>query len=946
MPQVFISYSHDSDNHRQIVLELSDDLRSEGIDCFIDQYINGAPTEGWQRWMEQQIKASDFVLVVCTELYLKRFNGKDRDGGRGVNFEGAIISQLIYDEFQQNTKFYPLIPDQGSIDHVPLILKSGSTYKLNEDYESICRVLTNQPRATAKPLGEKRHYPSEQTSAQSNKTRTQTNCDIELQHHPDTIKNATTQRVSPPLDSMPFFVPYESKGKGAIGIDEILKVVHQAMTNSRKTTIGQGASFHGIGGLGKTQLAVEYAHRYRDLYKGVVWLTVDQNIETQLVDLAEKNKWVSADIDAMTKMAIAKTRYSALSNTLLIFDNVDHYNEIEPLFPQSPNHILLTSRNDIQGFKSVPLDTLDEQNSLKLLTHESSRDIEEDELPAAKKLVEKFGGLPLALEMAGAYVDHLEISWNDYLRIFEAKGLSFIDKADIRRGSTTNHESNIRNTLSLSDELLESTDNIENIINLLAWGANEAIDQTLMAEMLNENEVELIEPIAIASKLKIIKKEEDGYTLHRLVRDVWKEQRPLDLAFAETVAKHLAAYMKSIQDEFLHLRNIDRAALQALGWVGKIENIDIKAQLLGSSAFPEYYMGRYKKGLVHIDKALALLNLKCDSPTLSDIYTYKGSLTKSLGDYKEAKCHYQQSLEMRHRLYPKQDHPDVASSLNNMGGILQSLGDYKEAKCYYQQSLEIRHRLYPNQDHPNVASSLINMGSLLISSGDAKAAKSYHEQALEMLLRLYPFQDHPDVAGTLKNVGFVLQSLGDGKAAKPYYQKALEMALRLYPDKDHPDLANSLNNMGFILNYLGDYKTAKSYYQQAFEMRNRLYPDQDHPDVATSLNNMGSILNSVSDDKAAKTYYKQAIGMLRRLYSNQDHPDTAASLNNLGLLLKETKHCLEAQTILNEALLMYQRLEIEAVRQQSLRESLRGIKKNIKMQKKPGSKKSRFCKDF
>ena len=853
MPKVFISYSHDSDAHRQNILALSDRLRDEGIDCYIDQYINGAPPQGWQRWMEQQIEAADFVLVVCTDIYLKRFKGEDRLGGRGVNFEGALISQTLYDNFQQNTKFYPLISDQGSIDHVPLILKSGSTYKFNEEYESLYRVLTDQPRAEARPLGKLKHYPSEQTPVQVEKTTTQGGCKTELQQHLDPVKSAPTQTVSPP-----FYVPYESKGEGAIGMDEILKTVHQTITNSRKTTIGQGASFQGIGGLGKTQLAVEYAHRYRDKYEGVVWLTVDQNIETQLVDLAEKAKWVNVGVDAKAKMAIANARYSALSNTLLIYDNVDNYDEIKLLFPHASNHILLTSRNNIQGFKSVPLNTLDEDNSLKLLSHESNRDIEESELAAAKDLVEKFDGLPLALEMAGAYVDHLGISWNQYLALFEAKGLSFIDQADIR--GSTNHESNIRNTLSLSDELLATTDNIENIINLLAWGANEAIDQTLMAKMLNEDETELIVPIATAIKLKIIKKEEDGYILHRLVRDVWREQRPLNSVFAEKVAKHLATYMKSIQEEFLNLRNIDRATLQALEWVEKIKSADVKAQLLGSSAFPDYYMGRYKNGLGYIDHVLTLLDQKNDSSILATTYTYKGSLTQSLGNYKEAKLYFQQALEMWYRLYPDQDHLGVASSLHNMGTILDSLGDYK-------------------------------------------AAKNYSQQALEMNLRLYPDQDHPDVASTLDNMGTILDSLCDYIAAKPYYQQALEMRCRLYPGQDHPDIALSLNNMGFILRSLGTDKVAKSYYQQALEMRCRLYPAQNHPDIALSL-------------------------------------------NNLGRLLMESKQCLEAEVLLNEALRMYQYLEIEPIMQQGIKKALKRIKKSIKMQQKPGSKKGRFCKDI
>lgn len=152
-PKVFISYSHDSEQHKLSILGLSDLLCSEGVDCEIDQYINSAPSIGWIRWMENQIESADFVLVICTENYLNRFKGADRLGGRGVNFEGLLINQTLYDQFLENTKFIPLIPENGNINHVPLILKGGTPYKIDTDYQALYRVLTNQPKAEKPPIG-------------------------------------------------------------------------------------------------------------------------------------------------------------------------------------------------------------------------------------------------------------------------------------------------------------------------------------------------------------------------------------------------------------------------------------------------------------------------------------------------------------------------------------------------------------------------------------------------------------------------------------------------------------------------------------------------------------------------------------------------------------------------------------------------------------------------
>ena len=160
MTKVFISYSHDSDAHREFVRGISDRLRNEGLDCLIDLYVNGFPPEGWQRWMENQIEAADFVLLVCTETYLRRYRGQETDGGRGVTFEGVVISQTLYDHYYRNTKFIPLIPTHGSLEHVPLTLKPYSTYCLPSDYDKLYRVLTGQAEYIAPPLGEIRSMPA------------------------------------------------------------------------------------------------------------------------------------------------------------------------------------------------------------------------------------------------------------------------------------------------------------------------------------------------------------------------------------------------------------------------------------------------------------------------------------------------------------------------------------------------------------------------------------------------------------------------------------------------------------------------------------------------------------------------------------------------------------------------------------------------------------------
>src|SRR5438132_13608467 len=89
--EVFISYSWDSEAHRRAVLELSNRLRSEGIDCVIDQY-EVSPRDGWPRWMDKKIRDPRLILMICTETYCKRVMGEESpDKGMGVRWEGGLI---------------------------------------------------------------------------------------------------------------------------------------------------------------------------------------------------------------------------------------------------------------------------------------------------------------------------------------------------------------------------------------------------------------------------------------------------------------------------------------------------------------------------------------------------------------------------------------------------------------------------------------------------------------------------------------------------------------------------------------------------------------------------------------------------------------------------------------------------------------------------------------
>jgi len=156
---VFISYSHDSPEHRQRVLALSERLRHDGIDADLDQYVEGSPPEKWPRWMLDRLDWADFVLLICTPTYYRRFRGHEAPGiGKGVDWEGAIITDAIYEARSKTLKFVPLLFDPADAQSIPEPVRGYSVYCLSsaDEYRALYDFLLGQAGIEPRPLGVRR----------------------------------------------------------------------------------------------------------------------------------------------------------------------------------------------------------------------------------------------------------------------------------------------------------------------------------------------------------------------------------------------------------------------------------------------------------------------------------------------------------------------------------------------------------------------------------------------------------------------------------------------------------------------------------------------------------------------------------------------------------------------------------------------------------------------
>lgn len=160
-PKVFISYSHQSAEYEHKVLSFTNKLRSEGIDANVDLYEE-APSEGWPRWMENQIRAADFVLVISSKSYYDKCYSNTK--GKGVSWEVNIVYQHIYDADSKNTKFIPVFFDENDIQYILTPLKSYTFYNIGtkDGYEKLYWRLCGVNQAHKPPLGKLKPLPEKE----------------------------------------------------------------------------------------------------------------------------------------------------------------------------------------------------------------------------------------------------------------------------------------------------------------------------------------------------------------------------------------------------------------------------------------------------------------------------------------------------------------------------------------------------------------------------------------------------------------------------------------------------------------------------------------------------------------------------------------------------------------------------------------------------------------
>lgn len=700
------------------------------------------------------------------------------------------------------------------------------------------------------------------------------------------------------------------------GREEILETLHAQLGNHQVVALTQSYALHGLGGIGKTQIALEYAYRHALEYSAVFWIEAEtsEQITASLLRLAEALSLPERQTADQQRVLAAVQRWlSAHQHWLLIWDNLDNPDLLsEFLLPMQHGAILITTRCSALGTVASGMDLLpmeQEEGVLFLLRRMkvlSPAATQEEmcqfaaqapaEYAAARELVTALGGLPLALDQAGAYLEETGCSFTDYLQRYTQYRARVLARRGVSGG---HHPQSVTTTFQLSLERIEQEQGAADLLRVCALLQAEAIPEELFVagaahlgpqlEALGIDPASFDQVIAALRSLSLIQRQAERHTLslHRLVQAVLLDAMTAEEReqWTRRVAAALDARFPEVlftteQASWVRCERLLPHALRVLHQMRATEESLTVASLAYKVA--QYLLlqrGRYREAEPLFQQALRIreLILGSDHPDVARILNSLAALNALQARYREAESLYQRALHIREHAL-RSDHPDVARLLNNLAELSLAQGNYAEAEPLYQRALHIFEQAL-GPDHFLVATLLSNLARLFQLQSNYAEAEPLYRRALYILEQVLG-PDHSLVAEVLTNLAHLSQLQSNCAEAELLYRRALhiwEQAL----GPDHPDLARALGGLGELSHTQGKFVEAEALYQRAWSVfEQALGPD--HPSVACMLHNLANLFRDQERYAEAEVLYLRAL-RIQEQHLGQQHPQRADILYDLAI---------------------------------------------------------------
>ncbi|KAI7770703.1 hypothetical protein LZL87_004490 [Fusarium oxysporum] len=667
----------------------------------------------------------------------------------------------------------------------------------------------------------------------------------------------------------------------------------------------------GLGGVGKTQLSIDFARRHQATFSSVFWL--DGRSEDQLkrsiagcIARIPKDqvpqtsrRWTEShahsedELDDAVANVIKWLEQPNNREWLLIFDNVDKdwigqesgTSAYDPrrYLPGDHGSVLITTRLSrlAQLGESRKLGQVDTALGKVILERWFGGELG----PDCANLLELLQGLPLALAQAGSYLREKGVDAATYVRIYNKQWNELMGPDDAsNRPLLDYNQGSVRTTWTISlKEIERQSPSAAKLLRLWAFLDNKRLWHGLIAvtangkrpqdrwpEWLSEmggNEVRFLDAVGLLLRYSMIETEQgskDGYSLHPVVHQ-W------------------VLYLDGQRQE----EEWARLALTLVGHSVPVEETRekwvVQRKLIPHAEMVQRWIQNTVGGW-HIGDQLVIDSLA----NLGILYRDQGKLLEAEAMYKRALEGYEKALG--------QDHISTLNIINNLGVLYRDQGKLLEAEAMYKRAIEGYEKAL-GQDHISTLNTVNNLGALYVGQGKLLEAEAMFKRALEGREKALG-QDHISTLNTVNNLGALYAGQGKLLESEAMYKRALEgykKALR----KDHISTLNTVNNLGALYAGQGKLLEAEAIYKRALEGYEKAL-GQDHISTLNTVNNLGVLYKNQGKLPEAEAMYKRAlegfeksppfsIQLLGR-YQHQDAPATSLDNNQLKLLLPATYH--------------------------------------------------------
>ena len=685
-----------------------------------------------------------------------------------------------------------------------------------------------------------------------------------------------------------------------VGREDELTLIHQKLQTEQGVIV---CAVEGLGGIGKTALALEYAKRYQQEYAAQYWLSLRlSGLAEEIVKLAApylslpeilKKESLETQVDWYWQNWLPQQ-----GKLLLILDDVPNIDRIpDRMLPKDSRiKILVTTRERCLSteFESIALDVLPLDKCVELLTKiVGTAKVEQEKALVEQICHEILGRLTLAVELVGEY-----LAKNRHLKFSHLR-----DKLNLAHTALTkerNHRDyghlGVAAAIKISWNDLSFA--VQKVAMLLSLFAPVAIAWTLLEDTAKSTEItesELEEARGQLDNSHLMQPVDEDYSfyrIHPLVREFFQRQLQAipqinslyRCAFVET----LLTIVKTIPQT--PTREIIAAVTPAIPHLQLVSQTMLDDIPNPEDNLIQVFLGvaLFYKGQGEYDLAAVTFTKCCEEiqSRLGENNLYFASslnnlalLYKSQGRYAEAELLCKRSLSLIEQLLGE-NNLYFATSLNNLAGLYQCQSRYAEAEPLYKHSLSLREQLLGEND-PIVATSLNNLAVLYESQGRYAEAEPLCKRGLSLIEQLLG-ENNLYFATILNTLAVLYESQGRYAEAEPLCKRGLSLIEQLLGE-NNLYFATSLNNLAELYQCQSRYAEAEPLYKRSLSLRQQLL-GENHPDVAASLNNLAELYKYQGRYAEAEPLYVRAIAIYQERLG-ENHPHTQKVRQNFMILL-------------------------------------------------------------